>query len=125
MLTPNDKLIKNKKENNPILLKMNSRIFYILMFILVFSIYQVNALIRIEQWNVFETTFISDRKYNNPFLDVEVDVLFSNGKQQWVVPAFWTGGKKWMVRFAPPVQGEYQYQVVCTDTLNAGLNGRA
>ena len=63
-----------------------------------------------EQWVVFETSFTSARKYDNPFQNVQVDVLFRSGDQQWLVPAFWSGGDTWTVRFAPPVQGDYTFQ---------------
>jgi hypothetical protein len=76
-----------------------------------------------EQWAVFEASFTSARKYANPFLDVQVDVVFRNGDQQWLVPAFWAGGDRWTVRFAPPRQGDYTYQVKCTDPANQNLNG--
>jgi len=59
----------------------------------------------VEQWAVWETSFTSAKKYESPFLDVEVDVVFKQGEQQWKVPAFWSGGDKWTARFAPPVQG--------------------
>ena len=36
-------------------------------------------LVGAEQWVVFETSFTSVRKYDNPFLDVQVDVVFSQG----------------------------------------------
>jgi hypothetical protein len=75
------------------------------------------------QWEVFETSFVSAKRYANPFIDVEVNVVFKQGAQQWNVPAFWAGGGKWTVRFAPPAQGEYQYQVECTDKTNDSLNG--
>lgn len=48
-------------------------------------------LVGAEQWVVFETSFTSVRKYDNPFLDVQVDVVFSQGDRKWVVPAFWAG----------------------------------
>ena len=76
-----------------------------------------------EQWVVFETSFTSARKYDNPFLDVQVDVVFRSGDQQWLVPAFWAGGDKWTVRFAPPVQGDYTFQVKCSDPANQMVNG--
>lgn len=76
-----------------------------------------------EQWMVSETSFTSAKKYDNPFMDVEVDVVFKQGEQQWKVPAFWSGGDKWTVRFAPPLQGEYTYRVTCSDPTNQGLNG--
>lgn len=77
----------------------------------------------VEQWNVFETSFASDKTYANPFVDVDVDVVFRHGDEQWTVPAFWSGGDTWKVRFAPSLQGEYTFQVRCSDPGNTGLNG--
>ena len=77
----------------------------------------------VGQWEVFETSFETGRQYTNAFMDVEVNVVFSQGDKQWVVPAFWAGGSKWTVRFAPPVQGAYKFHVKCTDAANADLNG--
>ena len=68
-----------------------------------------------EQANVFETSFESSKEYNNPFMDVEVDVIFSNGKKEWKVPAFWDGRRIWKVRFAAPEKGDYSYHAVATD----------
>lgn len=76
-----------------------------------------------EQWAVWETSFTSAKKYENPFMDVEVDVVFKQGEQQWKVPAFWVGGDTWTVRFAPPVQGDFTFQITCSDPTNKGLNG--
>ena len=75
-----------------------------------------------EQWAVFETSFASSKNYDNPFTELEVDVLFSKGKQEWKVPAFWDGGKTWKVRFAPPEKGDYIYHAVASDKSNKGLN---
>jgi hypothetical protein len=85
---------------------------------------QAPAAETVQQWNVFETSFKSARAYTNAFTDVEVDVVFRHGDQQWRVPAFWAGGDTWTVRFAPPAQGDYTYRVECTDPANPGLNGR-
>ncbi|MHC4404085.1 MAG: DUF5060 domain-containing protein [Planctomycetota bacterium] len=65
----------------------------------------------VQQWEVFETSYESKKTYANPFIDVEVNVFFRSGDKQWVVPAFWAGGGKWTVRFAPPMQGEYTFHV--------------
>lgn len=73
-------------------------------------------------WEVFETSFESSKDYQNPFMEVEVDVLFSNGKKEWKVPAFWDGGKTWKVRFSAPEKGTYTYWAVATDPSNKGLN---
>jgi hypothetical protein len=78
-----------------------------------------------EQWAVFETSFTSARKYGNPFMELEVDVLFSRGNEQWRVPAFWAGGDRWTVRFAPPVPGDYTFQPRSSDPANSIANGTA
>jgi hypothetical protein len=56
-------------------------------------------------------------------MDVQVDVVFRRDSQQWVVPAFWAGGDRWTVRFAPPLTGSYTYQIQCSDPSNSTLNG--
>lgn len=76
-----------------------------------------------QQWEVFETSYESAKAYPNAFTDVEVDVVFKQGEEQWKVPAFWAGDKTWTIRFAPPVQGKYTYRIECTDKANTGLNG--
>jgi hypothetical protein len=78
---------------------------------------------RVAQWNVFEASYTTAKRYANAFTDVEVDVVFKQGEKQWKVPAYWAGGGKWTVRFAPPVQGEYTFHVQCTDKANPDLNG--
>lgn len=75
------------------------------------------------RWDVFETSYESAKVYQNPFTEVEVDVVFRQGDQQWKVPAYWAGDRKWTVRFAPPEQGEFTYRVECNDKANTGLNG--
>jgi len=76
----------------------------------------------VNQWEVFETSFTSTKRYANPFTDLDVSVVFQHEDQQWTVPAFWRGGEKWSVRFAPPVLGEYQYRIEATDKSNPDLN---
>ena len=64
----------------------------------------VTVVMAVEQNCVFETSFTSSKAYDNPFMEVEVDVLFSNGAQEWKVPAFWDGGKTWTLE---PEMGNY------------------
>ena len=78
----------------------------------------------VTQWNVFETSYESTKMYSNAFAEIEVNVVFNQGDRKWVVPAFWAGGGKWTVRFAPPLQGEYKYRIACTDKTNTELNGK-
>ncbi|MBE0653795.1 MAG: DUF4038 domain-containing protein [Bacteroidales bacterium] len=77
-----------------------------------------------QQWKVFETSFISTKNYNNPFMDVQVDVLFTKDDKEWKIPAFWDGENVWKVRFAAPETGTYSYRVISSDLSNKSLNGK-
>ncbi|MCU0979353.1 MAG: DUF4038 domain-containing protein [Pirellulaceae bacterium] len=77
-----------------------------------------------EQWNTFECTRTSATRYANPFMDVQVDVVFRAGDREWIVPAFWAGEDQWTVRFAPPLPGDYTCEFKCSDPANADLNGK-
>ncbi len=93
---------------------------------LVLSVLAQSAMYGAEvgQWEVFETSCTTTKQYANPFTDLEVSVVFQHRDQQWTVPAFWAGGGKWTIRFAPPVGGEYTYRIECTDKSNADFAGR-
>ncbi len=72
----------------------------------------------IQQWTVFENSWETTKKYNNPFTDVEVNVVFEHEDKKWIVPAFWTGDNKWSVRFAPPFAGKFTYYPESSDKSN-------
>ncbi len=75
------------------------------------------------QWRVSEIDFFSDKSYTNGFNDVNLDVVFTHSDgTELKVPAFWNKGKNWMVRFAPPLSGEWTYNTICTDETNTGLH---
>jgi hypothetical protein len=71
---------------------------------------------------MFEKSFTSQKRYADPFNDVDVDVVFSGKGGQWRVPTFWRGDHTWTVRFAPPEPGEYEYRLESTDRDNSALN---
>src|SRR6185503_12591280 len=73
---------------------------------------------------IVELTAESKATYNNPFMDVDVDVVFTKDGSSWRVPAFWRGENQWSVRFAPRQPGEYSYHFESTDATNPDLNGR-
>lgn len=72
---------------------------------------------------IIEWTVESRKTYADPFNDLDVDVIFRKGGMSWRVPAFWRGGQKWTVRFAPPVAGDYSLRLESTDRGNPDLNG--
>lgn len=62
---------------------------------------------------MFDATIQLQSSCTDPFNDVALDVVFEGERGSWRVPAFWRGGDKWGVRFAPPCPGEYSFEVVC------------
>lgn len=74
---------------------------------------------------VCEWPLSSGRTYDDPFNEVEVDVIVSDpeGDEQRV-PAFWAGDQTWRVRYSSPKIGTHRYRSVCTDESNSDLHGR-
>ena len=71
-----------------------------------------------------EWSYTSTKQYADPFNDVELDVIFVGpSKEEHRVPAFWSGGSTWRIRYAPPVAGRYTYRAVSNDTSNRDLHG--
>ncbi len=72
---------------------------------------------------VVEIPFTSQKSYTNPFLDVTLDVEFTDpaGKTR-KVPAFWDGGKVWKVRYASPTLGVHRYRTLASDSSDKGLD---
>ena len=72
-----------------------------------------------------EFSFTSGKTYTYPFTEVDLDVIFEGpGGRHVQVPAFWTGGQQWRVRFSAPEAGVWKWQTSCNDTANSDLHGR-
>jgi len=71
-----------------------------------------------------EIAFQAERAHANPFLDVTLDVVFTDpGGAEKTVPGFWAGGDQWKARYASPVVGTHRYRTQCSDAEDAGLHG--
>lgn len=87
------------------------------------AITPVAAEVPVQRWRVAEIELTSSRTYADPFLDVEVNATFTGpGDAVITRPAFWDGGQKWKVRFAPPQSGLWTMKTSATDAANAGLH---
>jgi hypothetical protein len=72
-----------------------------------------------------EWSYTSAKQYSDPFNQIEVDasITLPSGQEERI-PAFWSGGSTWRVRYAPPVPGIYKVRAICSDTANRSLNGQ-
>ena len=87
---------------------------------------QVSITGELKKWHkislVFEGPETSELDENNPFLNYRLDVTFSNGNEQFVVPGYYAAdgdaaessadsGNKWVANFTPNETGEWSYMV--------------
>jgi hypothetical protein len=71
-----------------------------------------------------EWGFLSDRRYEDPFSAVTLDVVFRGPSgDELCVPAFWAGEETWRVRFSAREVGVHQWRTVSSDDANSGLHG--
>lgn len=70
-----------------------------------------------------EIPFTAARPHDDPFKNVDLEVVFIDptGTQK-SVPAFWAGGKTWKVRYASALAGMHHYRTQCSDAEDAGLH---
>ncbi len=67
------------------------------------------------QNQVLEISFISTKKYKDPFNEIELDVAFTDPEgNEMVVPAFWAGGEIWKVRYSSNKIGIHNFITSCS-----------
>ena len=88
------------------------------------SVSPSRAAVQAEALRAVEITFESQTTYRDPFSDVTLDLILTDGNVQYTVPAFWDGGNTWKVRVACPTEGKWYYKTICSDAKNARLNGQ-
>ena len=77
------------------------------------------------QWTVFEVSFTSASRYQNPFQDVTVTVEFTAPDEKTrTVDAYWDGESTWRVRFSPEQTGEWKYRTHASRSEDKGLEGQ-
>ncbi|MFZ7127501.1 MAG: DUF5060 domain-containing protein [Desulfobacterales bacterium] len=66
----------------------------------------------VSKWDVAEIALTSERHYANPYLNVEVNSVFSHAEKGRIhVRGFWDGGKAFKVRFTPPNSGIWTFSI--------------
>ena len=77
-----------------------------------------------EAKQVMEWGYTSVQTYDDPFNEVDLDVVVRHsGGDVWRVPAYWAGEREWRVRFSPPKPGSYEVTTVCSNEADTALHG--
>ena len=75
----------------------------------------------VEKWGTFEVE-LKGPSTGNPFLDVELDAVFTQHGRAVRVPGFYDGEGIYRVRFMPDNEGEWTYR---TRSKTAALDGKS
>jgi Protein of unknown function (DUF4038)/Domain of unknown function (DUF5060)/Putative collagen-binding domain of a collagenase len=83
----------------------------------------MDSLQSVSVWRTAELSFESSTDTPNPYLDQDVEAVFTGPDGTEIRrPAFWDGGRNWKVRFAPTMPGVWGYTVSSDDATDSGLN---
>lgn len=74
----------------------------------------------VSQWEFFELRLAGPAD-GNPYLDVTLAAIFTQGGRSVRVPGFYDGDGQYLLRFMPDSQGEWRYE---TDSSVAALAGQ-
>ena len=66
-------------------------------------------MVRIPKWEIFETSFVCRREFENPFTDVCLTAEFVSKAGCYSVDGFFDGDGTWKIRFSPMHEGEWSY----------------
>jgi hypothetical protein len=80
---------------------------------------------KVEQNSVFEESFRSSVQYNDPFNEVDFQVMigFPDGRQK-LYPGFWAGRNIFKFRFSSHLTGRFTYRTVSSNINDKGLHDR-
>ena len=78
---------------------------------------------KVETNRVAEISLVSERTYQNPFMEVELDAIVTQPDgRQLRVPAFWAGGNRWCFRYSLLQPGQVAWRTECSDGTNPKLH---
>jgi len=81
---------------------------------------------KVEANRVAELSLVSEKNYQNPFTEVELDAIITQPDGVRLrVPAFWAGGNRWCFRYASATPGLHIWRSECSDKSNPTLHGLA
>jgi hypothetical protein len=76
----------------------------------------------VEQWGIYEEAFAGPAE-GNPFVEVELTGVFTQGDQSIKVSGFYEGDGVYCMRFSPPTQGTWTYETQSNRPQLAGKTG--
>ncbi len=97
--------------------------YLILVFLFAVSCSEMEKIQEIEQWNVFELA-LEGPSGGDPFINVDLNAVFGNGRNNITVPGFYDGNGIYRIRFSPASQGEWTYLTKSNSADLSDINGK-
>lgn len=69
----------------------------------------------IPKWDIFEARFDGPAD-GNPYIDVRIDAVFTQGNREVKVPGFYDGDGVYRVRFMPDTEGEWHFHTIASSS---------
>jgi hypothetical protein len=77
---------------------------------------------RIDRWDIFEF-ILAGPEGGNPFLDVSLNAVFTQGERSVRVEGFYDGGGQYKLRFMPEFEGEWTFVTTSNVPALDGVRG--
>jgi hypothetical protein len=73
---------------------------------------------------IAEMTLFSEKTYDNPFVEMELNAVVSrpDGTKS-IVPMYWAGENRWCLRYSSAIVGVHAFHTKCSDNTNTKLHG--
>lgn len=97
-------------------------ILFAVLLIFLMTIDSYGETVEAEQWGLFEKSFEGPAE-GNPFVEVELTAVFTQGEQNVKVCGFYDGDGIYRIRFSPPAQGQWTYETRSNRPELAGKTG--
>jgi Domain of unknown function (DUF5060)/Domain of unknown function (DUF5605)/Protein of unknown function (DUF4038) len=95
---------------------------FLLLVLAVVSRSAAAAPANVEQWGIFEVSFVGPSD-GNPFVDVELSARFSSQNSSVNVHGFYDGDGVYRIRFMPPSEGTWRFETRSNRAELAGKSG--
>ena len=107
---------------------MNKNYINVLLLFVLFSLTdskscRAREVVSVGRWNRFEASVENEKKYEDPYTDVALDVTYESPDGKVVkFRGFYDAGRTWKIRFMPDRIGTWKYDAVFSDD-SKGISG--
>jgi len=102
-------------------MRMIKTALLILLLFLLSTLIPLNAQIKVPLWSIFETEFLNDQEFDDPFREVTLEVRYINPeKDTFNFQGFYDGENTWKARYMPDQVGRWEYAAMYSNGTEAG-----